>query len=143
MSITYRIDARSILHYIMLAGKTPVRVFIHVDYKPRFMDGEDKSRKVAKDEIPSLESQLQGVGQQIKAISRAIDHARHQEVYLKEIGGTVKHLFLKNFHYCSHCADQTSSLIRWFSILSIVILLSASVWQLIYLRSFFASKKLL
>jgi hypothetical protein len=33
--------------------------------------------------------------------------------------------------------------VQWFSFLSIIILLATSLWQIIYLRTFFASKKLL
>ncbi len=85
------------LTFNFIEGKTPVRVFFHVDYKPRTVDGLDKSRKVAKDDIPSLESQLQVVGDKIKAISTEIEHARRQEIYLKEAGGGKYFLFaLKN-----------------------------------------------
>jgi hypothetical protein len=40
-------------------------------------------------------------------------------------------------------ADITNSRIQWFSIFSIFVLLAVSVWQIVYLRSFFRSKKLL
>ncbi len=75
------------LFCVIPTGMTPIRVFFHVDYKPRAVDGSDKSRKVAKDDIPSLESQLQVVGDKIKEISKEIEHARRQEAYLKETGG--------------------------------------------------------
>ena len=106
-------------------GKTPVRIFFHSEYKPHSPDGQDLSRKVGKDDIQSLESQLQIVEKSIKDISEVIEHAKKQEMSLKEAG------------------ESTSNRIQWFSILSMVILLSTSIWQIIYLRSFFASKKLL
>ena len=39
--------------------------------------------------------------------------------------------------------ERTSTRIQWFSILSIAVLLVTSIWQIIYLRRFFTSKKLL
>lgn len=54
-----------------------------------------------------------------------IEHARMQEVFLKAAG------------------EQTSSRIQWFSVMSIAILLVTALVQIIYLRRFFASKKLL
>jgi len=33
------------------AGKVPVRIFFHVDYKPMAADGKALSRKVGKDDI--------------------------------------------------------------------------------------------
>lgn len=106
-------------------GKSPVRIFFHSEYKPHSADGQDLSRKVGKDEIPSLESQLQTVKKNIEDISEVIEHAKKQEMSLKDAG------------------ESTSNRIQWFSILSMVILLSTSIWQIIYLRSFFVSKKLL
>jgi len=98
-----------------------VRVFFHVDYKPKTAEG----RKVGKDDMSTLSSQLDLLGGRIKDISREIDHARRQEIAMKEAG------------------EFTTWSVQWFSILSIVILLATSLWQIIYLRTFFASKKLL
>lgn len=106
-------------------GKTPVRVFFHVDYKPLSADGKDNSRKVGKDDMSNLDLQLQSVDTRLKEISLEIEHARIQENLLKA------------------AVESTAESVWWFSILSIVILLSASIWQIIYLRSFFVSKKLL
>eukprot|EP01036_Dinobryon_divergens_P029963 gene29963-39139_t len=105
-------------------GKTPVRILFHIEYRPK-SDGEDLSRKVGKDDIPTLDSQLQFIEKSIKDISKVIEHAKAQEMSMKD---TV---------------EMTSSRIQWFSILSIVILLGTSIWQIVYLRGFFASKKLL
>lgn len=65
-----------------MIGHTPVRVFFHVDYKPNKTD-----RKVGKDEIPSVESQLSDAQSKIEDISNEIDHAKQQEALLKEAGG--------------------------------------------------------
>lgn len=121
-------------------GKSPVRVFFHVDYKPLSVDGKDKSRKIMKEDVPTLESELQIIGEKIKDISTEIEHARRQELYLKEAGGNVQY---STIQYVMYFVDVTASRIQWFSVLSIVILLGTSLWQLIYLRRFFAVKKLL
>ena len=57
--------------------------------------------------------------------TNCIDFARRQESLLREAG------------------ERTSTRIQWFSILSIAVLLVTSIWQIIYLRRFFTSKKLL
>ena len=77
------------------------------------------------DEIPILEKQLILIQDKINEISDEIEHNRKQEATLKEAGETI--------------AER----IQWFSVLSIVVLLATSVWQIIYLRNFFSSKKLL
>ena len=69
--------------YEYIIGTTPVRVFFHVDYKP---NGSD-SRKVGKEDMSTLEKQLELMGSRIKDISTEIEHARRQEIAMKESGG--------------------------------------------------------
>jgi hypothetical protein len=85
----------------------------------------DPSKRVDKEAIPTLESELLAAEEALNDISREIEFARKQELLLKE------------------AIESTTSRIQWFSIISIGILVVTSVWQLIYLRSFFQSKKLL
>lgn len=106
-------------------GKLPTRISFGIDFKTRTSRGADPSKKVGKEDMPTLENELKAAEGALQEISREIDFARRQEVLLREAGET------------------TSSRIQRFSILSIAILLTTSVWQIIYLRSFFASKKLL
>lgn len=68
-------------------GMTPVRVFFHVDYKPLPANGIDSSRKVGKDDMSALESQLERMNERIREISKEIEHARRQEISMKEAGG--------------------------------------------------------
>jgi emp24/gp25L/p24 family/GOLD len=106
----------------------PVRVYFGVDAKPKKAGGKtraDPSKRVGKDEIPTLESELLAAEEILNDISNEIEFARKQEIVLKEI------------------ADSTASRIEWFSIFSVVILLFTSLWQIIYLRHFFTSKKLI
>jgi tetrahydromethanopterin S-methyltransferase subunit B len=68
-------------------GKTPVRVFFHVDYKPVALDGKDLSRVVSKEDVPSLINDLQAIDRKIKEISTEIEHAKRQEAYLNKANG--------------------------------------------------------
>jgi p24 family protein delta-1 len=61
----------------------------------------------------------------IADISSEVEYARRQEIELRTSG------------------ELTADRIQWFGILSIFILLTVSVWQVIYLRHFFTTKKLL
>ena len=106
-------------------GRSPVRVFFHVDYKPLSEEGKDTSRQVNKDEVPSLQNDLQLIERKIKEVSAEIEHAKRQEAYLNKVN------------------EMTSERIQWFSLLSIVVLVGTSLWQVYYLRQFFTAKKLL
>lgn len=123
----YTINKRGVydLCFELTGGKVPVRIFFHVDYKPMAADGKALSRKVGKDDITGLERKLEQMSERLKEISKEIEHARKQEIAMKQ------------------SSESTSSSVQWFSILSIIILVSTSVWQIIYLRSFFTAKKLL
>ena len=77
------------LHIYFSTGITPVRVFFHVDYKPSTTD----SRKVAKDDISTLDKQLEVMNTRIKEISQEIEHARKQEIAMKEAGGKLHSCF--------------------------------------------------
>jgi len=115
-------------HYLcfeLLQGESPVRAIFSIDYKNRDYDLPDPSKKVEKDNIPTLENQLKMAESSLHLISNEIDFARRQEVELRDSG------------------EITNARIQWLSILSILVLLTVSLWQILYLRSFFASKKLL
>jgi hypothetical protein len=114
------------LCFELQGGTTPVRAFFHIDFKSRNAPGGLESvRKVGKDDIPYLEQHLKAAETSMNDISREIEFARQQELSLKET------------------QDTTAARIQWFGILSMAILMGTSLYQLIYLRRFFASKKLL
>lgn len=71
---------------VHLSGKTPVRIFFHVEYKPISASG-DVSRQIKKDEVGTLDEQLRVMAEKIREISSEIDHARKQETVMKEAGG--------------------------------------------------------
>lgn len=64
-----------------------MRVFFHVDYKPK--TAGEGGRKVGKDDMSTLSAQLDVLGERIKDISREIEHARRQEIDMKMAGGTA------------------------------------------------------
>lgn len=114
------------LCFELQGGKTPVRAFFHVDFKAQNATGSlDAVRHVGKDDIPSLETHLKAAEASLSQISNEIEFARDQELALKE------------------AQETTTARIQWFGVLSIAILIATSLWQLLYLRSFFAAKKLL
>ncbi|KAJ1424108.1 emp24/gp25L/p24 family/GOLD-domain-containing protein [Ochromonadaceae sp. CCMP2298] len=119
--IEHKVEKRGVYQmcFELLDGTTPVRVFFHVDYKPK------ADRRVGKEDVSTLEKQVFLMGERIREISKEIEHARLQELAMKAAG------------------ESTTASVQWFGILSIAVLLSTSIWQIMYLRSFFASKKLL
>jgi p24 family protein delta-1 len=78
-----------------------------------------------KDEVPQLVKSVQLIESKIKEINIEIEHAKLQEAALNKAG------------------EDTASRLEMFSWLSIVVLLGTAIWQIIYLRTFFTSKKLL
>jgi 2-phosphoglycerate kinase len=60
------------------------RVSFNVDYRNR---RGDPSKKVGKDEIPTLESALKAAEDSLSEIAKEIDFARRQEVLLRDAGG--------------------------------------------------------
>lgn len=84
-----------------------MRVFFHVDYKPKATDG----RKVGKDDMTTLSAQLDVMSGRIKDISREIEHARKQEISMKEAGGKLLALFLFfSFFHLLSSLQQSSQL---------------------------------
>jgi len=53
------------------------------------------------------------------------------------------HIHITHTHTHTLYIEQTSDRIQWFGILSIFVLLTISCWQVLYLRHFFTTKKLL
>lgn len=60
-----------------------------MDYKVLSEDGKDLSRQLSKDDVPSLQSELQSIERKIKEISLEIDHAKRQETFLNEANGKI------------------------------------------------------
>jgi hypothetical protein len=60
------------------------RVSFSIDYRNK---RGDPSKKVGKEEIPTLESALKAAEDSLSEIAKEIDFARRQEVLLREAGG--------------------------------------------------------
>jgi hypothetical protein len=80
---------------------------------------------MSREDIPTIEEQLESAEEILKEISREIEFIRRQEFIMRDK------------------SDTTRSRITWFSWVSIIVLLVTFLWQLRYLREFFTSKKLL
>lgn len=59
----------------------------HVDYKAVNEDGKDNSRQVSKDDVPTIQTELQEIERKIKEVSLEIEHARRQEASLNKANG--------------------------------------------------------
>ncbi len=81
--------------------------------------------RVEKGDISMLEANLKQAEETLESISDEIEFAKKQEQALKEAG------------------ELANTRIEMFSYFSMAVLLVTSVYQLLYLRSFFRSKKLL
>ncbi len=77
------------LYLVLVLGKSPVRVFFNANYKPVNPDGQDTSRQVNKDEVPTLQQDLQFIERQIKEITIEVEHAKRQEAYLNQANGNL------------------------------------------------------
>lgn len=120
--IEKQIETRGVykMCFHLRGGAETIRIIIDIDFKH---SSSDPSKKV--EDISTLESQLKSAEDSLRQISREIDFARRQEDSLKGAGEAV---------------DQR---IQWFAFFSIIILLTTSFWQILYLRHYFTSKKLL
>lgn len=125
-------------------GRAPIRVFLDLDFKSRSGRGRNSASKKVPD-IPTLEDHLKLAEDTLADIGREIDFARRAELLLRQAGGIVNSNFFAFISYIySHAIiERTQSRIQWFAALSIIILVITSLWQLIYLRKFFADKKML
>ena len=115
------------LCFELTGGNTPIRAYFHVDFKSRNSPGalDSSSTQLEHKEVPAVQQKLMHAEHLLEVIQQEINYAKDQEKNLKESG--------KNM----------SDKIQWFSLLSMAVLLITSLWQLLYLRSFFTSKKLL
>ena len=72
----------------LLQGDTPVTVNFGIDIKSnRARQGVDPSKRVGKDEIPSLETELLAAEESLNDISKEIEFARKQEILLTKATG--------------------------------------------------------
>lgn len=115
------------LCFALTGGDAAVRAYFYVDFKSRDAQGslDAVNNMLDRKDVPAVEQKLAQAEHSLEVIQQEIDYAQEQEMALKESGKAM--------------ADQ----IQYFSLLSMAVLLATSLWQLLYLRSFFTSKKLL
>jgi hypothetical protein len=115
--------------YELKGGSIPVRANFHIDFKSskdmKLTGGILQNNKIIKDDVPIAETKLQYAEESLHIIQKEIEYANIQEKLLKE------------------STEAVSTRIQWFSMLSMAVLVITSLWQLLYLRTFFTSKKML
>jgi hypothetical protein len=111
----------------LVGGEIPVRSQFHIEFQSKDAKTKMKtsSNKIEKEEVPVAEAKLQLAEDTLHVIQKEIEYAKVQEMALKD------------------SSEAVSDRIQYFSMLSMAVLVVTSLWQLIYLRSFFTSKKLL
>jgi hypothetical protein len=69
-------------------GKSTVRALVDLDFKSRSGRGKpDPSKRLAPEDIPSLEEELSSAEETLKDIAREIEFARREELLLRDAGG--------------------------------------------------------
>jgi len=115
------------LCFELQGGESAVRAYFYVDFKSRDSQGtlDAATNMLDRKDVPVVEQKLAQAEHTLEVIQQEIDYAKEQEMALKESGKSM--------------SDQ----IQYFSLLSMAVLVITSLWQLLYLRSFFTSKKVL
>ena len=127
--VVHHTQTRGVFHvcFTLFGGEIPVRSSFHIEFQSK--DAKTKlktsSSKIEKDEVPVAEAKLQLAEDTLHVIQKEIEYAKLQETALKD------------------SSEAVSDRIHYFSMLSMAVLVVTSIWQLVYLRSFFTSKKLL
>lgn len=108
-------------------GGVPVHAYFYVDFKSRDSPGslDSVSTQIDSKNVPEIEKKLQHAEHTLGIIHKEIEFAKEQEMSLKESG------------------EAMFDRIQWFSLLSMAVLAVTSLWQLLYLRSYFTNKKVL
>ncbi len=106
-------------------GEIPVRASFVIDFKAKDARGSLKTASTTLEEgdVPVAETKLQFAEETLHAIHKEIEYAKAQELSLRE------------------SSEAVNERIQWFSLASMAILVVTSLWQLLYLRSFFSAKK--
>jgi hypothetical protein len=115
------------LCFELVGGEVPLHAYFYVDFKSRNSPGslDAVSTQLDTKDVPEVEKKLQRAEHSLSKIQKEIEFAKSQEMLLKQSG------------------DAMSGRIQWFSLLSMAVLAITSVWQLLYLRSYFTSKKVM
>jgi hypothetical protein len=104
------------------ANDAPVRVML--DFK-HGVEAKDYAEVAKREHLMPVEKELRKMEDTVDEIHREMLYMREREAAMRNTN------------------ESTNSRVLWFSFLSIVVLLGMGVWQVLYLKKFFKSKKLI
>lgn len=112
------------------------------NYAVCFVNGNDKPVRVMLDFKHGVEAKdytevakrehLMPVEKELRKMEDTVDEIHREMLYMREREATMR-----------NTNESTNSRVLWFSFFSIVVLLGMGVWQVMYLKKFFKSKKLI
>ncbi|KAG6576433.1 transmembrane emp24 domain-containing protein 10-like [Phytophthora cinnamomi] len=100
----------------------PVRVML--DFK-HGVEAKDYTEVAKREHLMPVEKEL-------RKMEDTVDEIHREMLYMREREATMR-----------NTNESTNSRVLWFSFFSIVVLLGMGVWQVMYLKKFFKSKKLI
>ncbi len=89
------------------------------------VEAKDYSQIAKKENLKPLEVEIRKVLDRAQELGRLMEEMKEREVRMRSLN------------------EETNERVLWFSILSIVVLVALSAWQLYSLKSFFVKKKLI
>ncbi|KAG1710699.1 hypothetical protein DVH05_013426 [Phytophthora capsici] len=115
------------------AGGNYAVCFVNTNDKPVRVMLDFKHGVEAKDytEVAKREH-LMPVEKELRKMEDTVDEIHREMLYMREREATMR-----------NTNESTNSRVLWFSFLSIIVLLGMGVWQVMYLKKFFKSKKLI
>ncbi|CAH0478303.1 unnamed protein product [Peronospora belbahrii] len=112
------------------------------NYAVCFRNNNDKSVRVLLDFKHGVEAKdytevakrehLMPVEKELRKMEDAVDEIHREMLYMRE-----REAMMRNTN------ESTNSRVLWFSFISILVLVGMGVWQVLYLKKFFKSKKLI
>lgn len=85
----------------------------------------DEADLAKREKLKPIEAELQILERTLAEIVENMDYLKNREINMRNTN------------------ESTNSRVKWFSLLSILTLVSSGLWQIFYLRQFFKSKKLM
>lgn len=111
-------------------------------YSVCFFNSNDKAARVVLDFKHGVEAKdysevakrehLMPVEKELRKMEDTVDEIHREMLYMREREAAMR-----------NTNESTNSRVLWFSFFSIVVLLGMGVWQVLYLKKFFKSKKLI
>lgn len=105
----------------------------------------DLKRLESKEKLRPIEAELRILESSIKGIVDEMEYLKERELNMRNTNGrfncfiVYQQVLSISYSY----TESTNSRVKWLNILSIAMLLGSGAWQLLYLKRFFQSKKLI